>query len=251
MALPPLARWSIATLALAAAFGAGYSLDRAGEKGAAEPAPAPGSSKRIVDDFHVLYHESQGATWSNTYWRGARTLKLPLDLWVFQEIIYETKPDVIVETGTFQGGSALFMASILDTIGKGRVITIDIEDFPDKPRHDRITYLIGSSTAEEIASKVRSLIGEGETVMAVLDSDHRAEHVLNELRIYGEMVTTGMYLVAEDTNVNGHPVKPDFGPGPFEAVQTFLKDNDRFAVDAEREKFLLTFNPGGYLIRIR
>jgi len=120
-----------------------------------------------------------------------RTLKLPLDMWIFQEIIFGTKPDVIVETGTFNGGSALFMATLLDTIGKGRVITIDIEDFPRKPRHDRITYLIGSSTSDEIVAKVRSLIRKDETVMVVLDSDHHAEHVLNELRIYSEMVTTG------------------------------------------------------------
>jgi cephalosporin hydroxylase len=215
------------------------------------PAPEATSSRRIVDDFHELYYESLGDTWNNTYWHGVRTLKSPLDLWIFQEIIYETKPDVIVEAGTFNGGSALFMASVLDAIGKGRVITIDIEDFPNKPRHDRITYLIGSSTADRIVGKVKSLIGEGETVMVVLDSDHHAQHVLNELRIYGEMVTPGKYLIAEDTNVNGHPVSPDFGPGPWEAVQTFLKDNDGFAVDAKREKFLLTFNPGGYLIRIR
>jgi cephalosporin hydroxylase len=87
--------------------------------------------------------------------------------------------------------------------------------------------------------------------MVVLDSDHHAEHVLNELRIYGEMVTVGNYLIAEDTNVNGHPVKPEFGPGPWEAVETFLKENPAFAVDSKREKFLLTFNPGGYLIRVR
>jgi cephalosporin hydroxylase len=99
--------------------------------------------------------------------------------------------------------------------------------------------------------KVRSLIGKEETVMVVLDSDHHAEHVLNELRIYGPMVTVGNYLIAEDTNVNGHPVRPDFGPGPWEAVQTFLEENNSFAVDTKREKLLLTFNPGGYLIRTR
>jgi cephalosporin hydroxylase len=98
---------------------------------------------------------------------------------------------------------------------------------------------------------VRSLIGKDEKVMVVLDSDHHAEHVLNELRIYGEMVTVGSYLIAEDTNINGHPVRPDLGPGPWEAVQTFLKENNSFAVDTKREKLLPTFNPGGYLIRTR
>lgn len=250
MALPFSARFAIVALLSSAAFGAGYSF-RGGSAGEANVGPDATSSRKTVDDFHVLYYESLNDTWNNTYWLGVRTLKLPLDLWIFQEIIYATKPDVIVEAGTYNGGSALFMASLLDTIGKGRVITIDIEDFPGKPRHDRITYLIGSSTADEIVGKVRSLIGEDDTVMVVLDSDHHAEHVLNELRIYGEMVTTGNYLIAEDTNVNGHPVQPEFGAGPSEAVQTFLKDNHAFAVDAKREKFLFTFNPGGYLIRVR
>jgi len=192
VAVSSFARFGIIALAVSLAFLAGYSIRG---MGAAEMAVSPAATplQKTVEDFHILYHEAQGDTWTNTYWLGVRTLKLPLDLWIFQEIIHETKPDVIVEAGTFQGGSALFMASIQDAIGKGRVISIDIEDFPRKPRHDRITYLIGSSTAEETVGKVRSLIGEGDSVMVVLDSDHHAEHVLNELRIYGEMVTTGQY----------------------------------------------------------
>ncbi len=250
MALPAPARFAIVALLVAVAFGTGYSM-RERNSGVEAIAPEATSSQKIVDDFHVLYHESQGATWTNTYWRGVRTLKLPMDLWIFQEIIHETKPDVIVEAGTFHGGSAFYMASLQDMIGRGRVISIDIEDFPGKPRHDRITYLIGSSTADETVAKVRGLIAKDETVMVVLDSDHHAEHVLQELRIYGEMVTPGNYLIAEDTNINGHPVKPEFGPGPWEAVQAFLTETKAFAVDTKREKFLLTFNPGGYLIRVR
>jgi cephalosporin hydroxylase len=243
--------FAMSALVAALAFGAGYVVRGARAPEVKDTLPDAASSKKIVDDFHELYHESQGSTWNNTFWRGVRTQKLPLDAWIFQEIIHETQPDVIVEAGTFMGGSAYFMASLMDLIGKGRVITIDIEDHPGKPRHHRITYLIGSSTSEEMVARVRSLIGKDETVMVVLDSDHRAEHVLNELRIYGPMVTVGNYLIAEDTNVNGHPVKPDFGPGPWEAVQTFLKENQAFTVDSRREKLLLTFNPGGYLIRVR
>jgi cephalosporin hydroxylase len=85
--------------------------------------------------------------------------------------------------------------------------------------------------------------------MVILDSDHAMQHVLDELAIYGELVSPGNYLVIEDTNVNGHPVRPDFGPGPGEAVERFLADNEQFEVDTEREKFLMTFNPGGYLRR--
>jgi cephalosporin hydroxylase len=87
-------------------------------------------------------------------------------------------------------------------------------------------------------------------VLVVLDSDHSRDHVLAELRAYAPLVTPGSYLVVEDTNVNGHPVYEAFGPGPMEAVQDFLKERDDFEVDRSREKFLLTFNPGGWLRKL-
>ncbi len=152
-------------------------------------------------------------------------------MWVYQEIIHEVKPDVIIETGTMDGGSALFMAS-------------------SRPQHDRITYLLGSSTSEEIVHRVRGLINGQEKVLVVLDSDHRMEHVLQELQIYSQMVTLGSYMIVEDTNMNGHPVAPEFGPGPMEAVQEFLKDSDAFEIDKRLEKFYLTFNPNGFLRKV-
>ena len=85
--------------------------------------------------------------------------------------------------------------------------------------------------------------------MVVLDSDHSREHVLRELELYAPLVTPGCYLVVEDTNVNGHPVSPGFGPGPMEAVGDYLRTTDDFEVDRGREKFMLTFNPSGYLRR--
>ena len=86
--------------------------------------------------------------------------------------------------------------------------------------------------------------------MVILDSDHSRDHVLAELRAYAPMVTTAQYLIVEDTNVNGNPVLPEFGPGPMEALDAFLAENDDFEPDDEREKFLLTFNPRGYLRRV-
>ena len=85
--------------------------------------------------------------------------------------------------------------------------------------------------------------------MVVLDSDHTRDHVAEELRLYAPLVTSGCYLVVEDTNVNGNPVLPEFGPGPQEAVAEFLAQTDDFEVDHEREKLMLTFNPNGYLRR--
>ena len=87
-------------------------------------------------------------------------------------------------------------------------------------------------------------------VMVVLDSDHPKNHVLQEMKIYGKFVSKGCYMIVEDTNVNGHPVLSDFGDGPMEAVTEFLENNEDFVIDKDREKFLLTFNPNGYLKKI-
>jgi len=207
--------------------------------------------KSVVDEFHKLYYDANlfGKTWRETYWMGAHVAKCPLDLWLYQEIIFQKKPDVIVECGTLHGGSAGYMASLCDLVGSGRIITIDVREREGRPVHDRITYLTGSSTDPEIVAQVRSLIQPGESVMGILDSDHRRDHVLDELRIYKDVVSPGQYLIVEDTNLNGHPVAPEFGPGPMEALVAFLKENDEFEQDEKMEKFYLSFNPGGYLLK--
>ena len=209
--------------------------------------------REIIDRFHRLYYDDAeaGGTWQATRWLGRRALKCPLDLWVYQEIMSESHPDVIVETGTFEGGTALFLASICDLLGHGRVITIDNDPKADLPEHERITYLHGSSTSPEMLDQVRSVAGPDASLMAVLDSAHTAEHVLGELRAYAPLVSLGGYLIVEDTNINGNPVLPDWGPGPREAVERFLGETDAFEVDESREKFLMTFNPKGFLKRVR
>lgn len=214
---------------------------------------SPKNEKLIVDQFHRLYYDSYmfNRSWDNTNWLGARVMKTPLDLWIYQEIIHEQKPDVIIECGTDTGGSALYLANICDLINKGKIITIDIEDRKGKPRHPRITYLTGSSTSDEIVAKVKGMVGREGKVLVILDSDHSKGHVLNELRIYSKIVTKGSYLIVEDSNLNGHPVSPDFGPGPMEAIQEFFKENRNFVIDKKREKFYLTFNPNGYLKRVK
>jgi cephalosporin hydroxylase len=113
-------------------------------------------------------------------------------------------------------------------------------------RH-RLTYVVASSTDPQVVAQVAERARTAGTVLVVLDSDHSRDHVLAELRAYAPLVTPGSYLVVEDTNVNGHPVYEAFGPGPMEAVLDFLKERDDFEVDRSREKFLLTFNPGGWL----
>jgi cephalosporin hydroxylase len=210
----------------------------------------PAQRGQIIDNFHGLYYDGirRGETWANTFFLGVKVEKCPMDLWLHQEIMFSARPDVIIETGTRFGGSALWFASVCDLIGKGRVITIDIDDtVENRPVHPRITYVRGSSADPQLIESIRGQIRQDESVMVVLDSDHSASHVLAELRLLSELVTPGGYLVVEDTNINGHPVLPAFGPGPMEALDQFLQENRRFSIDAIGAKFYLTFNPRGVL----
>lgn len=206
----------------------------------------------IVDKFHKLYYDYSaiGGTWNNTFFLGVATQKCPLDLFIYQEIIYEVRPDIIIEAGTAFGGGALYLASICDLINNGQVITIDIKNNHRTLQHKRISYLIGSSTSKQIVDQITKLTKNKEKILVILDSDHSRQHVLQELMIYSKFVTKGSYLIVEDSNVNGHPVNPDHGPGPMEAIGDFMKDNKHFIIDKTKEKFLLTFNPNGYLKKL-
>jgi cephalosporin hydroxylase len=203
----------------------------------------------VAAQFTELYYDAP-STWRTTNWLGVQTAKCPLDLWIYQEILMETRPDLIIETGTHMGGSALFLASMCDLLSNGEIITVDIADNPARPYHPRVTYTLGSSTDSDVVANLTSLAESVDRVMVILDSDHSESHVFEELTQLGPLVTPGCYLIVEDTIVNGNPVLPEFGPGPAEAVTRYLNDRpSRFVVDSSREKFQLTFNPGGYLRR--
>lgn len=205
----------------------------------------PAARQRVIDAFHQTYYETE--VFNDTYWMGVAVQKTPNDLWTFQEIINDVRPDVLIETGTYMGGSAYYFASVMDLMDHGQVVTIDIVEQESWPDHPRIHYIVGSSTSTDVLDQVKEFINEGDTVMVTLDSDHSRDHVLNELRLYSDLVTPGSYLVVEDTQFNGHPVQPNWGPGPMEALEAFLAENDEFEVDKAREKFLFTFSPNGYL----
>jgi len=207
--------------------------------------------RTTLERFHALYYHLGERTWLNTYWLGVAASKCPLDLWIYQEILFEQRPDAIIECGTYQGGSGYFLASICELLGHGRVYSVDIEERPNRPRHARLEYLLGSSTSEDVVSRLRDRVGANDKVMVILDSDHTRDHVLTEMELYQAFVPLAGYLIVEDTNINGHPAFPDFGPGPMEAVAEFLQRHPEFEVDGEREKLLLTFNPRGYLRRVR
>jgi cephalosporin hydroxylase len=212
--------------------------------------PSPAIRRALVEQFHRLYYHSSKQTWQNTQFLGVTVWKNPMDLWLYQELIHELRPDVIIEAGTKFGGSAYYFARLFDLIGHGRVITIDTEPQPGRPDHERITYLTGSSSDPAIAASVDELVGDGKPLI-VLDSSHRRDHVLDELRLWSPRVPVGWPIVVEDTHADGHPVTTRFGRGPWDAVERFLAENDAFAVDESMHKFFFTFNPRGYLKRLR
>jgi cephalosporin hydroxylase len=208
------------------------------------------AAREVVDAFHRLYYDAPERTWQDTWFLGVATQKCPLDLWVYQEIVHRLRPELIVETGTAHGGSALYLATLCDLVGRGEVVSVDVLDLPGRPAHPRIRYIHGSSTDPAVVEEVRAAAEGKSPVMVVLDSDHSYAHVRGEIEAYAGLVTPGSYLVVEDTNVNGHPVALDFGPGPYEAVEELLARGEGFVVDESCEKFHMTFNPRGYLRRL-
>jgi cephalosporin hydroxylase len=220
------------------------------------PAPAASvqnalqSEQKIIESFHKLYYES--LVWDKNRWLGVRCQQNPNDAWIHQEIIADVKPDFIIETGTLNGGSAALWATILQQVNpKGRIITIDIKDEASEAKKlpivkQYVDFIIGSSTDPAILYQVKKRV-EGRKVLVILDSDHSKDHVLAEMKAYGPLVSAGSYLIVQDTNINGHPVLPNFGPGPMEAVQEFLASNQQFKSDINAERLMLTLHPKGYL----
>lgn len=203
----------------------------------------------MLDDFHRLSYGSY--TWSMTSWMGVPLLKHPCDLFSLQDIIASLRPALIIETGTAYGGSALYLAHLCDLLGSGQVLSIDLQPAPSLPQHPRITYRVGSSTDTEIVGYATARAAQcGGPVLVLLDSDHHQAHVAAELDAYAPLVTVGSFCLVEDTNVNGHPVVPEFGPGPMEAVAAFLPNHPEFQVDALPERYLISMHPGGWLRRV-
>lgn len=206
--------------------------------------------QNIIDQFDRLFYYSSaiGGTWKNSFWLGVPIQKNPMDLMVYQELTFILKPDIIIETGTKVGGSALFFATMLDAVGKGELITIDINHVDKLPQHKRITYLTGSSIDKDIINFISPRVKD-KVVMVILDSDHRKEHVLKELEVYSKFVSKDSYLIVEDTNVTGFPIRGMFEDGPLEAVIDFLKDNKDFKMDKNCEKYYSTFSRCGFLFK--
>lgn len=206
----------------------------------------------LIDRFEALWYHNP-YTWATTHYLGRNIMKFPTDLWAYQEAIWETQPDLIIETGTAFGASALWFAHQLDHLGgRGGVLTVDITGpcWGDLPEHPRITFLRGSSTEAGIVETIRTVAAKAARVMVVLDSDHDANHVWDELEAYGGLVTPGCLLVVEDTNCHkpGVWANPDTGSL---AVQHWLPHHPEYQIDHYWERFLVTMNPDSWLRRVR
>jgi cephalosporin hydroxylase len=208
----------------------------------------------VIREFNRYHYNSN--VWCTTHWLGVWAQQNPCDMWTMQEIISKIRPDFVVETGTANGGSSLFFAMILAYVNdKGRVITVDIDPQIESATkfeifRERVEVIKGDSVSPEVIDRITRRV-KGHTVLVTLDSLHTKDHVLNELKLYSKLVSTNSYLIVQDTNINGHPVFPNFGPGPMEAVKEFLAGNKDFDIDRSMERQMLTYYPSGYLKRVR
>lgn len=200
----------------------------------------------------LLYHQ-RNIVFNKCYWMGVPALKNPLDAWIYQEIIYEVKPDVIIEIGSAKGGSTLYFANLLDLLRKGMVISIDIDRTDYSAKHDKIFPITGNSSSPETIRKVSELCN-GKTVLIVHDADHSKEQVLKDLEIYSRFVSVNSYFIVEDGIIDLFRSEDSFGTfkeGPLAAIEEFLNKNPNFIVDTGRERYILTYNPKGFLKRVR
>jgi cephalosporin hydroxylase len=194
-------------------------------------------------------------------WLGVPIIQLPEDVVIVQELIWQLRPDVIIETGVAHGGSLVLSASICELIGKGKVVGIDVEIRPHNraaieahPMKKRIQLIEGSSIAPEVVAQARAACAGAGSVLVLLDSNHTAQHVTRELELYHSMVTPGSYLVAMDgsqRDVWDIPRgKAEWREDhPLKAVEDFLKVHPEFVVDPHWTRLAVTSSAGGYLRR--
>lgn len=224
-----------------------------------------GNDESLKTLAQTFYNES--AKYKYTYhfsWMGRPIIQLPQDMMAMQEIIWQIKPDLVIECGIAHGGSILYYASLLELQGHGEVLGIDRdirahnrEAIEAHPMFKRVSMIEGSSLDPLVVEQVRAAAA-GKKVIVVLDSNHTHEHVLEELRLYAPLVSQGSYCVVMDTVVENMPEDafPDRpwgkGDNPRTAVWAFLKENSDFEIDSEmHSKLLITVAEDGYLRRVR
>ena len=202
----------------------------------------------------------------NFTWLGLPIIQYPQDMIAMQELIWDIKPDLIIETGIARGGSLIFYASILELIGKGEVLGIDIDirehnrkEIENHPMFKRIKMIQGSSIDPAIVAEAKVHTEGKQTILVTLDSNHTHEHVLAELKMYSPFVSLNSYMVVYDTIVEKLPqenlpgLRPwGVGNNPWTALNAFVKENPQFEIDQSiNNKLLISVAPDGYLKRIK
>lgn len=223
------------------------------------------STKEIQKLGNTFVNESNKLKYAYIWnWMGLPIIQMPEDIIKVQEVIFETKPDFVIETGVAWGGSLLFYSSVLETIGKGHVIGIDVtipqhnrNVIMGSPGHARITLIEGSSTSVEVFDQVFNLVPPNSKVLLILDSHHTYSHVLDELTLWSSLVTKGNYIIVCDTIVEfidapADRVRPwGKGNNPHTALKEFLVENPRFTSDNVYNKKSLTgFHQEGFLLAL-
>ena len=205
-------------------------------------------------EYHKWYFNT--LVWQSTTWMGVETYKSACDMWNYQEILFKLKPSLVIEFGSAFGGSALFFASVMRQIGNPfKLLSVDIDHgrlAPTARRDSDILFVESSSTVPAVAERIQQLKSEAPgTIFAILDSDHTRDHVLAEMKLLRPLLSAGDYLLVEDSMLNGHPVLPKFGPGPYEAIEAYKHEfpNDYTHDTARENKFGWTQAPNGFLIR--
>lgn len=206
----------------------------------------------MIREFNRIYYHGPAGhpkTFTTHQYRGVPVLKTPTDLFVYQELISFYRPEIIIECGVAYGGTTYCLADLCLLGDRGVVYGVDIDLAHVNPRvvaHPRVRLLPGSST-DPLIVKFLTAQAQGKETLVILDSDHSEHHVMRELECYSPLIGIGRHLIVEDTNLP--LVEPDAPPGPSHAVDHFLARHPEWQRDLHSERDLLTFNPGGYLVR--
>ena len=230
----------------------------------AEMARKMNEDKDLLERARQVSFDADVYEWTYQWsWLGLPVIQMPTDIILMQELIWSTRPQLIIETGIARGGSLTLYGSILQLIGDGKVVGIDIDLRPHNrealdqhPLAHRWRIIEGSSTDPDVVAQVKELAAGLDRVMVVLDSNHTHEHVFNELNCYAELVSSGQYLVVADTAIDEVPIQEhrprEWAPGnsPMSAVNEWIVDHPDFVADARvEEKLLISSSRGGYLLR--
>ena len=200
--------------------------------------------------FHLdLVEKTQN--FSDVTWLGHPVWQNVLDLWTIQETIVAVRPNLLIETGTNRGGSALFYCHLLDLLGHGTVLSVDVTK-QHQLEHPRATFLTGDSTGREVVERVQAAVNAAHgPVMVILDSDHSEGHVRKELDLYANFVTRDSYLIVQDSCIDVLPTARSQRPGPLPAIRRFLATHPEFEIDHQADsRFLISHHPCGWLRRV-